>query len=203
MPRLHRRPNRRFVASFPESHARATANETLAWSIMSASEPRETSPSTPYGQEQIDLIADPANWEIWTAPSGQPEVLYQRFPEFTCRCPRSGYPDFATVHLVLIPDQKVLELKHLKLWLNSFRERTISHELATAEIIETLMSELGLRYGFILMEYTPRGNLTTIPMVEKRDPKTHGLPPDDPLAAALENALHVKRRLIDRVIGSV
>ena len=168
---------------------------------MPVSESRESSPA-PYGQEQIDLIADPANWEIWTAPSGQPEVLYQRFPEFTCRCPRSGYPDFATVHLVLIPDQKVLELKHLKLWLNSFRERTISHELATAEIIETLMSELGLRYGFILMEYTPRGNLTTIPMVEKRDPKTHGLPAADPLAAAIENALHVKRRLIDRIIGS-
>ena len=159
--------------------------------------------SKPYGLEQIDKFADPASWEIWPAPAGQPEVLYQRFPEFTCRCPRSGYPDFATVHLILIPDEKVLELKHLKLWLNSYRERTISHELATAEILETLVSRLGLRYGFILMEYTPRGNLTTIPMVEKRDPSTFELRASHPLAAALDNALQVKRRLIDRVIGGV
>lgn len=158
---------------------------------------------TPYGQEQIDIAADPAFWEIWTAPTAQPEVLYQRFPEFTCRCPRSGYPDFATVHLVLIPDQKVLELKHLKLWLNSYRERTISHELATAEVLETLVDRLGLPYGFILMEYTPRGNLTTIPMVEKRAGGTFELAPSDPLAGAIENALQIKRRLIDRVIGSI
>lgn len=156
--------------------------------------------STQYGQDQIDAAADPANWEIWDAPAGQPEVLYQRFPEFTCHCPRSGYPDFATVHLVLIPDRQVLELKHLKLWLNSYRERTISHELATAEIVKTLTTRLGLRYGFILMEYTPRGNLTTLPMVEIRSAVFDDLPPHDPLAIALDNALQVKRRLIDRAV---
>src|SRR3954471_8962523 len=111
-----------------------------------------------YGSDAVAAAADPATWEIWPAPAGHREVLYQRFPEFTCRCPRSGYPDFATVHLVLIPDRKVLELKHLKLWLNSYREKSISHELATSEILETLVTHLGLRYGFILMEYTPRGN---------------------------------------------
>ena len=105
------------------------------------------------------------------------------------------------MHLVLIPDRKVLELKHLKLWLNSYRERTISHESATAEILGTLVDALGLRYGFILMEYTPRGNLTTIPMVERRGDATFGLAANDPLASALENALQIKRRLIDRVIG--
>ena len=54
-------------------------------------------------------------------------TIRMRIPEFTCLCPRSGYPDFATVHLVTVPDRKVLELKHLKLWLNSYRERRISH----------------------------------------------------------------------------
>jgi len=157
--------------------------------------------SNPYGQDHIKRAADPAAWEIWPAPASQPEVLYQRFPEFTCQCPRSGYPDFATVHLVVIPDRQVLELKHLKLWLNSYRERTISHELATAEILDTLFERLGLRYGFILMDYTPRGNLTTIPMVERRGPATFDLPAHDHLALALENALQIKRRLIDRVIG--
>ena len=76
-----------------------------------------------YGSEAVAAAADPATWEIWPAPEGHREVLYQRFPEFTCLCPRSDYSDFATVHLVTIPDRKVLELKHLKLWLNSFRDR--------------------------------------------------------------------------------
>src|SRR3954451_1448194 len=99
-----------------------------------------------YGADEIETVADPANWEIWPAPERHPEVLYQHFPEFTCLCPRSGYPDFAEVHLVTIPDRTVVELKHLKLWLNSFRDRAISHELATAEIVDILVERLNLRY---------------------------------------------------------
>ena len=153
-----------------------------------------------YGGEAVAAAADPATWEIWPAPEGHREVLYQRFPEFTCLCPRSEYPDFATVHLVTIPDRKVLELKHLKLWLNSFRDRAISHELATAEIVDTLSKTLDLNYIFVLMEYTPRGNLTTIPMVEYQHSRLRELPTDAPHALALENARRIKNRLIDRVI---
>jgi 7-cyano-7-deazaguanine reductase len=154
-----------------------------------------------YGTEAIEELADPAHWEIWPAPERHPEVLYQYFPEFTCLCPRSGYPDFAAVHLVTIPDQKVVELKHLKLWLNSFRDRAISHELATAEIVDILVKTLGLRYAFVLMQYTPRGNLTTFPMVEYRDRATYFLEPDDPIGLAFETAAQIKRRLIDKAIG--
>lgn len=162
----------------------------------------EQSPAVrPYGMEAIAAAADPAHWEIWPAPERHPEVLYQRFPEFTCLCPRSGYPDFATVHLITIPSTKVVELKHLKLWLNSFRERSISHELATAEILDTLAQVLDLHAGFILMEYTPRGNLTTFPMIEYHHPRVHNLPTDAPLRLALENFAIIKRRLIERVIG--
>ena len=154
-----------------------------------------------YGAETIDELSDPAKWEIWPAPEHHPEVLYQHFPEFTCLCPRSNYPDFAAVHQVLIPNRQVIELKHLKLWLNSFRNREISHELATAEIVDTLAKTLDLHYIFVLMEYTPRGNLTTIPMVEYRNPRLHELTRDAPLANALENACRIKNRLIDRVVG--
>lgn len=155
-----------------------------------------------YGADAVEEAADPGRWEIWPAPERLPEALYQRFPEFTCLCPRSGYPDFATVHLVIVPNRKVVELKHLKLWLNSYRDRPISHELATAEIVETLATTLDLHYAFILMEYTPRGNLTTFPMVEHQHERVRGLAPHDPLNLALENARHVKRRLIDRAIGA-
>ena len=153
-----------------------------------------------YGAEAIAAAGDPTGWEIWPAPAGHREVLYQHFPEVTCLCPRSSYPDFATVHLVTVPDRKVVELKHLKLWLNGFRERSVSHELATAEIVETLAAALDPHYVFVLMEYTPRGNLTTVPMVEHRHPRLRELGPDDPLRAALENAERIKHRLIDRVI---
>src|SRR3954453_16560318 len=141
-----------------------------------------------YGGEAVAAASDPATWEIWPAPEGHCEVLYQRFPEFTCLCPRSEYPDFATVHLVTIPDRKVLELKHLKLWLNSFRDRAISHELATAEIVDTLATVLDLHYIFVLMEYTPRGNLKTYPMVEYQHHRVHDIPPEAGLNLALENA---------------
>ncbi|HEY8446252.1 MAG TPA: preQ(1) synthase [Thermomicrobiales bacterium] len=161
----------------------------------------QNQPPALYGTRAIVEAADPSRWEIWPAPEHYPEVLYQQFPEFTCLCPRSGYPDFATVHLITVPNRKVVELKHLKLWLNSFRERNISHELATAEIIDTLAKVLDLHAGFILMEYTPRGNLTTFPMIEYRHPRVRNLAPDDPLQLALNNAELVKRRLIERVIG--
>ncbi len=155
-----------------------------------------------YGGEAVAAAADPATWEIWPAPQGHCEVLYQRFPEFTCLCPRSGYPDFATVHLVIIPDRNVLELKHSKLWLNSFRDRPISHELAAAEIVDTLARTLDLSYAFILMDYTPRGNLLTVPMIEHRHPRLVNRAADDPLTIALANARRVRDRLIDLAVGT-
>jgi 7-cyano-7-deazaguanine reductase len=153
-----------------------------------------------YGAGAISDMADPANWEIWPAPEHHPEVLYQHFPEFTCLCPRSNYPDFATVHLVTVPNRTVVELKHLKLWLNSYRDREISHELATAEIVDTLRTALDLHYIFVLMDYTPRGNLLTIPMVEYEHPRLHDEAPTSSLRLALSNARRIKERLIDQVI---
>ncbi len=155
---------------------------------------------TPYGESAVETAADPSQWELWPAP-GRPEALYQRFPEFTCQCPRSGYPDFATVHLITVPDRLVVELKHLKLWLNSFRNRQISHEAATAEILETLVETISPRVAFLLMEYTPRGNLTTFPVVEHRAPVPQDLPASDPLALAIANADLLKARVIDRVLA--
>ena len=119
-----------------------------------------------YGTKNLNDMGDPKNWELWDAPENQ-EVLYQTFPEFTCLCPRSGYPDFARIHLITIPNKKVVELKCLKLWFNSFRNKGISHENATELIADTLMCKLRLKYIFVLMEYAPRGNLTTFPMTER------------------------------------
>lgn len=121
--------------------------------------------SDKYGVIEQNKFADPRNWEIWDAPK-QEEVIYQMFPEFTCLCPRSGYPDFAKVHLIIVPSRKVIELKCLKLWFNSFRNIGISHEDMTQKIAVTLFETLKLKYIFVMMEFSPRGNLTTYPMTE-------------------------------------
>lgn len=123
-----------------------------------------------YGNQETDKMALPENWEIWDAPQNE-EIIYQMFPEWTCLCPRSGYPDFGKVHLIIIPDKKVVELKCLKLWLNSFRNIGISHENAAQKIANTLFEVLKLKYAFVLMEYSPRGNLTTFPMTERGSTK--------------------------------
>lgn len=152
-----------------------------------------------YGAEEIQKYADPKHWEIWDAPKGF-EALYQVFPEFTCLCPRSGYPDFAKVHLVTVPNKKVIEMKNLKMWLNSFRNVGISHEDATYQILETLVKKLDLHYGFILMEYTPRGNLTTFPMREFLSNSNEIYDKKDGLDLAIENAQDLKMTVMHSVM---
>jgi len=142
-----------------------------------------------YGKKEINKMISPKNWEIWDAPKSE-TVMYQYFPEFTCLCPRSGYPDFAKVHIVSIPSKKVLELKSLKLWLNSFREKGISHENTTNFIADTLMDELKLKYIFVLMEYSPRGNLDTFPMTERGNIQYRNK----------EEIKQMKRNLIDKIM---
>lgn len=150
---------------------------------------KNTNKKNTYGKEEVLSMADPKNWETWDAPK-QGEIIYQTFPEFTCLCPRSGYPDFAKVHLITIPGEKVLELKCLKLWLNSFRNIGISHENMTQKIADTLFNELKLRYIFVVMEYTPRGNLTTFPMTE-RDTKEY---------YKIDEIKIIKKKLLNKII---
>ncbi len=115
-----------------------------------------------YGGEAVAAAADPATWEIWAAPEGHREVLYQRFPEFTCLCPRSGFPDFATLILDYVPGPLVVELKSLKLYINGFRNRGISHEGAVNEIAETLVGLLQPRRLRLIGRFTRRGNIETV-----------------------------------------
>lgn len=112
-----------------------------------------------YGEKAIRE----ARLEAW--PNPDPERDYQieiTFPEFTCLCPRSGYPDFATIHIRYVPDQHIVELRSLKLWLNQFRSRYISHEAATNEIYEALEALLKPRFLEVIGDWNPRGNVKTV-----------------------------------------
>lgn len=98
-------------------------------------------------------------------PNPNPERDYEidiTFPEFTCVCPRSGYPDFATIKVVYTPDKSVVELKSLKLYLNSFRSRAISHEAATNRIFNDLNELLKPRRMDVVGDFNVRGNVKTI-----------------------------------------
>lgn len=104
-----------------------------------------------------------ARLELWDNP--YPEKDYEinvSFPEFTCLCPRSGYPDFATITIKYVPDRKILELKSLKLYLNSFRNMRISHEEATNKIYSELEKKLKPRFLEVAGDFNPRGNVKTV-----------------------------------------
>ena len=84
------------------------------------------------------------------------------FPEFTCKCPFSGYPDFATLRIVYQPNKKVIELKAIKLYLNSFREKKISHEEVTNKIIDDFVEVSDPKWMQLKADFNPRGNVHTI-----------------------------------------
>lgn len=84
------------------------------------------------------------------------------YPEFTCLCPRSGYPDFATIRVVYTPDAQVVELKSLKLYLNSYRDKAISHEGAANRIFNDLEKLLKPRTMELTADFNVRGNVKTI-----------------------------------------
>ena len=84
------------------------------------------------------------------------------FPEFTCKCPFSGYPDFATLRILYQPNKQVIELKAIKLYLNNFRERKISHEEVANKIIDDLVEAAEPKWIQLEADFNPRGNVHTI-----------------------------------------
>lgn len=101
--------------------------------------------------------------EAWPNPNPERDYTIEiSCPEFTCVCPRSGYPDFAEVRLTYIPDKSVVELKSLKLYLNSFRDMAISHEAAINQIFNDLQKLLKPRKMDVCGDFNVRGNVKTI-----------------------------------------
>ncbi len=83
-------------------------------------------------------------------------------PEFTCICPRSGFPDFATIRIKYIPDQFCVELKSLKLYINGFRDRKVFHEDVTNEILEDIVTLLDPHEIEVVGDFNVRGNIHTL-----------------------------------------
>ncbi len=83
-------------------------------------------------------------------------------PEFTCKCPFSGYPDFATINVNYVPNEKVVELKAIKLYINSYRDRYISHEESVNQILDDFITACDPLEVTIKGDFTPRGNVHTV-----------------------------------------
>ncbi|SRR5579884_3715087 len=88
-------------------------------------------------------------------------LLHFSYPEFTCKCPRTGYPDFALIKLWVLPDHSIVELKSLKLYLNRYRDAYIFHEEATNRILDDLVAAIEPKWARIEAGWNPRGNLKT------------------------------------------
>jgi len=89
-------------------------------------------------------------------------------PEFTCLCPMTGQPDFATLLLDYIPDRKCVELKSLKLYIWSYRDQGAYHEAVTNRILEDLVRVLAPRFMRITARFYVRGGIFTTIVAEHR-----------------------------------
>jgi 7-cyano-7-deazaguanine reductase len=113
-----------------------------------------------------------ASLETFANPAiGRDYTIRMDLPEFTCLCPRTGQPDFATLELEYIPDHLCVELKSLKLYIWSFRDRGAYHEAVTNEILETLVSALEPRHLRLAARFNVRGGITTTVVAEHRCPR--------------------------------
>jgi 7-cyano-7-deazaguanine reductase len=91
-------------------------------------------------------------------------------PEFTCLCPKTGQPDFATLKLEYVPDERCVELKSLKLYIWSFRDRGAFHEAVTNEILNTLAAATDPRFMRLTADFNVRGGIHTVVVAEHRKP---------------------------------
>ena len=109
-------------------------------------------------------MASAPSKELETFPNPHPERDYTvRFecPEFTCVCPRTGQPDFATIRIRYVPDQRCVELKSLKLYLWSYRNEGAFHEAVTNRILDDLVRATEPRAIEVLGDFGVRGGIHT------------------------------------------
>jgi 7-cyano-7-deazaguanine reductase len=115
-----------------------------------------------YGEKEIKEFDVEKDLEIWPNKHKKNYIIKLTLPEFCCLCPRSGYPDFATIYIDYTPDELVVELKAIKLYINSFMNRNISHEDSANEIYDVLVRKLKPKWLKVVADFNPRGNVHTV-----------------------------------------
>ncbi|MEY2721614.1 MAG: hypothetical protein RL245_1480 [Pseudomonadota bacterium] len=111
--------------------------------------------------------------QLDTFPNPKPEIDYtirMSIPEFTCLCPKTGQPDFATLELEYVPDRACVELKSLKSYIWAFRDRGAFHEAVTNEIADALAAVTAPRYMKLTARFNVRGGIYTTVVATRRQP---------------------------------
>ncbi len=112
--------------------------------------------------KQLDTFDNPLAERDYT--------IHIEVPEFTCLCPRTGQPDFATLSIDYVPDRLCVELKSLKLYVWSFRDEGAFHEAVTNRILDDLVRACAPRFMRIRGRFNVRGGIYTTVVVEHRQP---------------------------------
>ena len=124
--------------------------------------------------------------KLATFPNPQPARDYRihiEIPEFTCLCPRTGQPDFATLVLDYVPAARCIELKSLKLYIWSYRNQGVFHEAVTNRILDDLAGAARPRFMRLTAKFYVRGGIFTTVVAEHREPGWQ--PPTSPDLAGL------------------
>ena len=104
--------------------------------------------------KDIELVPNPK--------PGRPYVVSMECPEFTCLCPRTGQPDFATIRIRYVPDALCIELKSLKLYLWSYRNEGAFHEAVVNRILDDLSHACKPRFMEVVGDFFVRGGIHTV-----------------------------------------
>ena len=109
------------------------------------------------------------NLEVFDNPEIERDYTIRiEIPEFTCLCPKTGQPDFATLYLEYVPDTKCLELKSLKLYIWSYRDQGAFHEAVTNQMLSEFVAAISPRFMRVSADFNVRGGLYTKVVVEHR-----------------------------------
>jgi len=117
--------------------------------------------------------------QLETFPNPSPQRDYRvhmEIPEFTCLCPKTGQPDFATLYLDYVADRLCLELKSLKLYIWSYRNEGAFHEAVTNRMVDDLVTVLKPRYLRLAAKFNVRGGIFTNVVVDHRKAGWEPLP---------------------------
>lgn len=128
-----------------------------------------------YGQrplvKQIITMTTQPSDQLETFPNPNPNrdyTIIMDIPEFTCLCPKTGQPDFATLKIEYNPDALCVELKSLKLYMWTFRDRGAFHEAVTNEILDHLVSAIDPKWMKLTMKFNVRGGIYTDVVIEHK-----------------------------------
>ena len=132
----------------------------------------DAQPAAPPKQREVPAVPPtaPAR-ELHVFPNPQPArdyVIHFRIPEFTCRCPLTGQPDFAQFSIEMVCDRLCIELKSLKMYLWSYRDEGAFHEKVTNDILDEIVKTAAPRFARIVAKWNVRGGIYTHVIAEHR-----------------------------------